>query len=1242
MNISSFIDQYPVSKTLRFSLIPQAETLANMEQDCVLQNDQKRADDYVGVKQILDAYHKHYMEEALSAFKFSEEVLLNYEQLYIQNDTEALEALETEMMKSVAFELQGGADKDRMAAYKNLSDKNMIHSTLPAFVKTEDQRKLLKSWEHFWTFFTGYNQNRANMYTGEGKHTEIAYRIVKQNLPKFLDDIKVWKSVSTVLPAEEILRVDQAMEPVTGFTGEKIFQVTSFNHFLSQKGIDVFNRYLGGYTKPGSEKVQGLNEAINLYSQQTGQKLPKLKPLFKQILSDRESVSFIPEMYASDEQVLSNIRECLAQLQPAFDGLVELLSGLDQFDQNHIYVANDADLTAFSNLVFGSWRVVSDGLERAFEQSHSSAFRTSEAMEKEKEKYFKACRSFSLAAVSDAARLALPDGQSVLIPSGAAERMKVLYGLFCTAREEASLLLSTPYPETRQLIRDDESITRIKSLLDSAKDLQHFVSLFAGDGEEADKDPLFYGRYEELAEKLSVLDLLYDRVRNYATQKPFSTDKIRVMFNRSDFLSGWAQKEEWGSHEAHLFMRDGHYYLFITATKVTKTDRAVMLRNAETDSAVWLEYAFQKPDEKNVPRLFVRSKGDRYAPAVEKHDLPLDDVIDIYDGGYFKTEYRKKDPVRYRDSLNRIIDYFKLGFSRHESYKDFAFDWKPADQYENITEFYADVSNSCYRITRTPINFNGLLSMVNRGMGYLFEIWSKDFSSFSHGTPNLHTLYFKALFDEKNAGSIRLQGGAQVYFRKASLKLENTTVHPAGQPINNKNPLKIKGQSTFDYDLIKDKRYTLDHFELHMPVALNFKAVHNEKNAHLNEAVREQIASSEETYVIGIDRGERNLLYVSVIDGHANIAEQFSLNLIENEKDGVRYVTDYHDLLNQREQKRLSERREWKTIESIKNIKEGYLSQAVHRICKLVEKFNAIIVMENLNSGFKNTRSAVEKSVYQKFEKMLCDKLSFMADKHRDAFAQGGIFHAYQLATPTTSYNDMRGQNGILFYVPAWLTSKIDPTTGFADLLHPRYETIERSRQFFTSFDCIRYAPEQGWFEFVTDLTRFPKTEASYVKNWVICTNGERIRSFRNEQKNNQWDQETVNLTEQLMCLMNDYGIDTSVQDLRPAITRQTEKAFFVRLTKLLSLTLQMRNSITGTDVDYLISPVANASGRFYDSREAGEVLPQDADANGAYNIARKGLWLVTQIREQGAEKSCTAMTSAQWLQYAQTCTAQE
>ena len=1223
MDISKMTNQYNLSKTLRFSLLPIGATSDNVRLD-VLSNDQKRADEYGSVKKIIDRYHKQFIESSLIGFSFDEALLEQAAQKYYAEDFEGLSKLADSMMKQLSAHLTGQAD------FKQLFEDDMIKEIIPKSITDETEKKLVSDFSRFWTYFSGFNKNRKNIYSGEGKSTEIAYRVVKQNLPKFLDNLKTWNKLLSILPADEIADVDSIMNSAIHATSVNLFTVASFNRVISQSGIDAYNSYLGGYTDSDNNKIKGINEVINLYAQKTGMKLPKLKPLFKQILSDRESISFIPELYASDQEVINSIITYLGQISPSIEQLHTLIKHISEQDCAHIFIANNTDLTTLSNYVYGSWPAIRNAVGGDDENKKT----------KRQPKRI----SYSISELENAVNASTDLYQEIRIADAASQKEEYFYEALAEARDAAGSLLARPYPSDRNLKKDDESIQTIKTLLEALKDYQRFVLLFAGAGEESDKDEIFYGQYEEAIRSLNGINRLYDQVRNYATQKPFSAEKIRLMFNNSDFLTGWAQQTEWSGQEAHLFFKDRKYYLFITSHSLNENDwRIPLYSDIDFAPATRFCYSFQKTDNENVPRLFIRSKGSSYAPAVKEYNLPLDDVINIYDNEYFKANYRSIDSEKYKDSLRQLIDYFKICFARHKSYSEFEFNWKLSTEYDDISQFYRDAQIASYRLKKETVNFNGLLSMVEAGNGYLFEIYSKDFSPFSHGRPNLHTLYFKALFEESNTCNIRLQGGAQIYFRAASLKREETAVHPANIPLQNKNPLNPKSESTFTYELIKDKRYTQDHFELHMPIELNFTAPSSSNANRLNEAVRNLIADSDDIHLIGIDRGERNLLYVCVIDRNARIVEQYSLNVIEDEYDGGIRRTDYHDLLDKKERERQNERREWKAIEKIKDLKEGYLSQAVHRVCMLVEKYNALVIMENLNSGFKNARSAVEKSVYQKFEKMLCEKLSYLVNKQKAPTECGGYLNAYQLATSVTSYNDMKGQNGIIFYVPAWLTSKIDPATGFVDLLHPRYENIEKAKAFFEKFESVTYNAATDMFDFSIDLSKFPRTESSFKKNWIVSTNGDRVRTFRNERKNGKWECERINLTEHLIDLFNEYGIDYAFGDLRRAIIRQTEKVFFERLIRLFALTLQMRNSVTGTDEDYLISPVRNEYGAFYDSRTATPDLPRDADANGAYNIARKGLWIVNSIRAQRAEgkvKMKLSMDNAQWLKYAQTETA--
>jgi hypothetical protein len=452
----------------------------------------------------------------------------------------------------------------------------------------------------------------------------------------------------------------------------------------------------------------------------------------------------------------------------------------------------------------------------------------------------------------------------------------------------------------------------------------------------------------------------------------------------------------------------------------------------------------------------------------------------------------------------------------------------------------------------------------------------------------------------------------------------------------------LKGK--FSYPIISKKRFAFDKFQFHVPITLNFKAKGRD---NINQNVLEYLKTTpkEDIHIIGIDRGERHLLYLSLIDAYGNIKKQYSLNDIVNEYQGKSYTTSYHNLLDIKEKNRADNRKSWKTIETIKELKEGYVSQVVHQVAKMMVENKAILVMEDLNFGFKRGRFKVEKQVYQKFEKMLIDKLNYYVDKNKENTEVGGTLNALQLTSKFTSFKEMGKQSGFIFYVPAWNTSKIDPTTGFVNYFFTKYENVDKAKAFFAKFHSIRFNPKTSYFEFeVKKYSDFnPKAEGTQ-EEWTICTHGDRIETKREKGQNNNYVSKPVQLTQLFKDFLDEnqivYGGGSCIKS-QIAAKDDKDKGFFEGLLNLFKLTLQMRNSVTGTDEDYLISPVMNSDGEFYNSRNYEKLenptLPKDADANGAYHIAKKGLMLLQKIDQADLSKKLDlSISNRDWLNFVQ------
>ena len=65
MKSNIFTNQYSLSKTLRFELIPQGKTLEYINSKGLLDQDNNRAISYQKVKKIIDEYHKVFIEDSI-------------------------------------------------------------------------------------------------------------------------------------------------------------------------------------------------------------------------------------------------------------------------------------------------------------------------------------------------------------------------------------------------------------------------------------------------------------------------------------------------------------------------------------------------------------------------------------------------------------------------------------------------------------------------------------------------------------------------------------------------------------------------------------------------------------------------------------------------------------------------------------------------------------------------------------------------------------------------------------------------------------------------------------------------------------------------------------------------------------------------------------------------------------------------------------------------------------------------
>ncbi|MBR6265725.1 MAG: type V CRISPR-associated protein Cas12a/Cpf1, partial [Bacteroidales bacterium] len=322
---SNFTRLYPIQKTLRFELKPIGKTKENIEKSGILERDNERAIAYKAVKKVMDEFHKSFIENKLKDFKLNNAQLKEFDELY------NLPAADTrrkndmpKLQESLRKQISDRFTKDDY--YKRLFGKELIREDLREFVNTpyyenviravhgneqltdeeikqiqENTNREIAQFHDFTTYFVGFYENRKNMYVADEKATSIAHRMINENLPKFVDNMDVFEKIAASDVSQHFGELYKNMESYLNVASiNEMFQLDYFSMVLTQTQIDVYNAIIGGKTLDDGTKIQGLNEYVNLYNQKQKDKtkrLPKLKPLFKQILSERNAISWLPEEF---------------------------------------------------------------------------------------------------------------------------------------------------------------------------------------------------------------------------------------------------------------------------------------------------------------------------------------------------------------------------------------------------------------------------------------------------------------------------------------------------------------------------------------------------------------------------------------------------------------------------------------------------------------------------------------------------------------------------------------------------------------------------------------------------------------------------------------------------------------------------------------------------------------------------------------------------------------------------------
>lgn len=1286
-----FTNLYEVQKTLRFELKPVGNTQKMLDEDSVFEKDKVIKEKYQNTKPFIDRLHREFVEEALEGILLTNlkkyfNALKNWKNN--KKDKEAQKSLKTEeerLRKEIVGFFNKTAKDWAEKKYADLDlnnndvgilfeegifdvlknrygneDKSFLTDDVGSFLKNDNGEKIsiFNEWKGFIGYFTKFQQTRKNFYVSDGTETAIATRIIDQNLRRFCDNLKDFKEIKN--------RIVDFSEVEKNFNKSicDIFSLDFYNQCLLQNGINIYNEILGGKTTDNGKKLRGINEIVNEYRQKNkGDKLPFLKSLDKQIASEKEK--FVVGI-GSDEELFETLKIFYKTAEEKTKILKTLFSDFashdEKYDLSKIYISKVMlntivhtgkwiiEAHKFEELLYGAMRKYKptglnydkkedsykfpDFIALSYLKSGLEKFVDSEKIWKEK--YYKneenkKDRGFLTGkelVFEQFLRIFDYEFNSLFESEITDEKGKIVKTGYNIFKKDFENLINQ-----KSFSVKPESKIVIKNFSDNVLWIYQMAKYFAVEkkrnwNDEYELDDFYtnpdfgYKKFYENAYEEIVK--VYNNLRNYLTKKPYNEEKWKLNFENAGLLSGWPDSPDGNTQYCSFIFREGQKY-FLGITDFPKLFDRERFFEAYEENSNFEKMVYKQVDAKTL-------YGSVYI-------------------GLFGTKY-SEDQKKIKD--NELIQRMKKVLeTRVKSFPEFQKFIEKIDnkKYEDAKSLAREISNgSFYNISFVPISEaylkKGVHDIIKNKKGeknqkklYVFEIYNQDFAKGKTGNKNLHTLYFENIFSDENISKnfpIKLNGNAELFFRPKSIKAE-----------------KVKRR--FLREIIDKKRYTEDKIFFHCPITLNRskeKITEKNKSHHskkFNIGINNFLADNKDINIIGIDRGEKHLAYYSVIDQSGKKIESGSLNTVK----GIEYASKLEKKANERE----FARRDWQTVEGIKDMKKGYISQIVRELADLAIKHNAIIVLEDLNMRFKQIRGGIEKSIYQQLEKALIDKLSFLVNKgERDSEKAGHLLKAYQLCAPFESFKDMGKQTGILFYTQSSYTSKTCPQCGFRKNNNKFYfeGNIEKAKDVLRKLKSFEYDIKKQCFNLKYCLSDFASKEEierskKQKRDNILYFGTERKSEFNLTTKDAvryRWHDKNTErgknfavgeseyiekVTERerstkkgvvkkydiTRCLIGLFESDAAKNNnlnykkdlLETLITGKFNSDFYKKLFIYLNFLFEIRNSVSGTEIDYISCPECG-----FHSNKSNYI--KNGDDNGAFNIARKGIMILEKITQ--------------------------
>lgn len=1220
------------------------------------------------IKIVLNCFHEDFINYALSSreiedYDFSS-YLVQYREKNIDEDDMREEIgkiinskVESFIQKYISKLPKEKAKKFAIAFDKHKKDKQYCSvfsikeirdlleynpSLCPQNISKKEYVFSVNTIKGFWHTLDTFTQNRENYYMyDKEKSTSIITRILYDLLPTYCANILIYEHCKDTYNSmfAELTQVEVEMKiknPSNNVYEDiksvdlSIFDIARFGSTLTQQRIEQYNA-----------EVSKMNEVVNLYNQQfVGREgFNKLKPfsnLHKQIgctpsvvpMSirlekhyERDVVNKENSECKSLESLIQVIKEAVTSLSNENDQLsvLSLVNWIEnKEDYDGIYMTDKAIDSLLRKYMVDPYTIkdsvhniksctIYDSKKEEGEQTKWRSAVELTPLFKQIDKDYDYDTAFKPAVYKDYV--------NVLDPERTISHN--LMSLYCNAFRQ-TVEAATNFGTIDDLhLQNEKSYAILFEWLDSVLDMCRMAKNFSVRKDKIKGAELDSEMQQFIAHILEP-DWFgwYAAIDTFVSQKPqniVKDNEIKLNFDKSTFMDGWGESKI-KDNLCFIVKKESFFYLCILLNSNLINEDSRLYKNVCDDA---YQMVFKPLTFKTITNAYKGKFGKKYSEETDVQ-TKIKNVKDIIKDNYV-SRYPKLSSVT-NLKFSSTTDFIKM---------------------------INDILLSYSQCTIKPINWEYLKEQEGDGV-FILKLYNKDFSKASIGKKNLFTIYWEDLFTGNS--NHRIGGNAALFSREPAGDKDSTIVHRAGSFFLNKrdkngdiipnkvyqelynyknNNRELKSQLAKDlldkdlavfkkvkegHEIVKDRRfYSGRKYTFHCAIKFNegaegFPKYPEAVYTRFDHKINEQMGTP--TFM-GIDRGEKHLVYWCLLNADGTVNDCNDFDTING--------TNYVQLLEDRSALRKSEQKERRQKSDIKQLKNSYVKLVTSEITKRAilpaitnEEPLQYIILEKLNKEMKGKRAHIEKQTYQALEEALASKLSFFVDKNLTE-GPGSIKQPLQLVPPFKTFDNIDGKDsfGIMQYTRANYTSVTDPLTGWRQSIYIQGgKSEEIIQRIVAAFDNIRFDGKDYAFDY---------TDENTGKHWTLYSgeNGKPLDRFYGYIKESDEHHPRVDVVKILDALFMNFDKTTSLRDQLVSGVElnknpDSSRTAAEELRFAIKIIQQIRNTGNlAADDNYLQSPVRDNEGRHFDTRKSkqfnGLEKIKDGDANGAYNIARKG-----------------------------------